>query len=117
MSNKELKNPIEDSLSTGPTKSVQSNPLLDVSNNNLENQSFEVQLEELEKVLKKLEDGSTNLSDSLSQYEKGIFLLKNCYEILNKTEQQILILNQEGSGVTNTSVAPNLTPLNPKDRS
>ncbi|MCE9532168.1 MAG: exodeoxyribonuclease VII small subunit [Planctomycetes bacterium] len=52
--------------------------------------AFEPALAELERILRSLEDGTTNLEDSLSQYERGVSLLKNCYQKLRDAEQRIL---------------------------
>ena len=40
---------------------------------------FEQALAELEAILRELEDGTTNLEDSLARYERGVGLLRQCY--------------------------------------
>ena len=57
-----------------------------------EPQPFEKALVELEGILRALEDGSTTLEASLTQYERGIALLKNCYAQLQNAEQRIVAL-------------------------
>ena len=57
-----------------------------------EPQPFEKALVELEGILRALEDGSTTLEASLTQYERGIALLKNCYGQLQNAEQRIVAL-------------------------
>jgi len=52
--------------------------------------SFEQSLGELERILRQLEDGTTNLEQSLAQYERGVSLLKGCYVYLRDAEQRIL---------------------------
>ena len=54
--------------------------------------TFEQSLEELEQIVRQLEDGKSGLSDSLAQYEKGIAHLKRCYEALRGAEQKIEML-------------------------
>ncbi len=54
--------------------------------------SFEKSLVELEGILRSLEDGSTSLEDSLSQYERGVALLKGCYLKLREADQRIVKL-------------------------
>lgn len=55
--------------------------------------SFEAAILELERILRQLEDGSTTLESSLTQYERGISLLKQCYDQLRAAEQKILLLS------------------------
>lgn len=54
--------------------------------------SLEQALVELERILRVLEDGTASLEESLTQYERGIGLLKLCYSQLNTAEQKISIL-------------------------
>ncbi len=54
--------------------------------------AFEKALSELERILRNLEDGSTTLEESLAQYERGVTLLKGCYDQLRSAEQRILKL-------------------------
>lgn len=51
---------------------------------------FEQALAELERILRSLEDGTTTLEESLAQYERGVALLKGCYQRLRDAEQRIL---------------------------
>ena len=68
--------------------------------------TFETALSELERILRSLEEGTTTLEASLEQYEKGVALVKFCFEQLRTAEQRILLLsNPEGSG------KPNLIPF------
>lgn len=61
--------------------------------------SFEKALAELERILQNLEDGTITLEDSLAQYERGVILLKNCYERLRDAEQRILkVTGVDGEG-------------------
>ena len=52
--------------------------------------SFEQSLAELERILRNLEDGTTGLEESLAQYERGVGLLKGCYQQLRDAEQRIV---------------------------
>jgi exodeoxyribonuclease VII small subunit len=54
-----------------------------------EPQTFEQALENLEDVLRLLEDGDTGLEHALAHYEKGIGLLKQCYAQLKEAELRI----------------------------
>ncbi len=58
--------------------------------------SFEESVSELQQIVSRLEDGSLPLEDSMSQFERGISLLKNCYQVLEQAEQRIEILTGIG---------------------
>lgn len=51
--------------------------------------SFEAMMMELDSVVAELEDGSLALESALSKYERGVALLKACYERLQGAEQRI----------------------------
>jgi exodeoxyribonuclease VII small subunit len=54
--------------------------------------SFEQSLEQLEGIVHELEDGNVDLESSLAQYEHGVKLLRQCYQILEKAERKIEVL-------------------------
>ena len=54
--------------------------------------SFEENMEELEKVVAELENGDLNLDDSVSRFEQGIKISKECSKILEEAEKKITIL-------------------------
>jgi exodeoxyribonuclease VII small subunit len=61
--------------------------------------AFEQALAELERILRNLEDGSVSLEESLAHYERGVALLKGCYQKLRDAEQRILkVTGLDGSG-------------------
>ena len=51
--------------------------------------SFEESIKELTNIVGKIEQGQIPLQDSLSQYEKGMALIKQCRTILEKAEKRI----------------------------
>ena len=57
--------------------------------------SFESQLNELEQIVDKLEQGDLSLEDSLAQFEKGIKLTKACQKTLDSAQQKVEILTKE----------------------
>lgn len=59
--------------------------------------TFEQALEQLEKVVRQLEDGQTGLEDSLKQYEQGVELIRYCFTLLRKVEQRVSILQSIGA--------------------
>ena len=59
--------------------------------------SFEEQMESLEKILGELEKGELNLDDSVTKFEEGIKISKECSKILEEAEKKITILiNEDG---------------------
>ena len=57
--------------------------------------SFEQQLQALEKIVEQLEQGEMPLEDSLSQFEKGVKLTRECQQLLDQAQQKVAILTQE----------------------
>src|SRR6266850_6332963 len=53
---------------------------------------FEQALNDLEQIVRQLEDGDTGLEEALAHYEKGVGLLKLCYGQLRDAEKRIQIL-------------------------
>jgi exodeoxyribonuclease VII small subunit len=65
--------------------------------------TFEQALEELERIVRVLEDGQTSLEDALARYEAGVGLLKRCYTQLGEAEQRIVRLtgiDESGKPIT-----------------
>ncbi|MEE0866549.1 MAG: exodeoxyribonuclease VII small subunit [Clostridia bacterium] len=59
--------------------------------------SFEENIEDLEKIVSELENGDLNLDDSVSKFEEGIKISKECNKILEDTEKKItILLNKDG---------------------
>ncbi len=55
--------------------------------------SFEEALEQLERIVEHLEDGRIGLNEALAGYEKGVGLLRQCHELLQKAERRIELLS------------------------
>lgn len=47
---------------------------------------------ELESIVKELEEDSTELLDSVTLYTKGVKLLKECNDNLDKIEKEIIVI-------------------------
>ena len=62
--------------------------------------TFEDKLNELKKIVEKLETGNISLDESLKQFEKGTKLLGDCYKSLEKYEKKIQVLTEDSSGET-----------------
>lgn len=55
--------------------------------------SLEESLEQLDDTVRQLEEGEIGLSEALQQYEKGVKLLRACYDLLEKAERRIELLS------------------------
>ncbi len=66
--------------------------------------SFEEARDEVERIVRELEDGKLGLSESLQSYEEGIRHLKLCYQILDQAERKIETLVRLGEdGIAQTT--------------
>lgn len=61
-------------------------------------QTFETSLKELEKIVRRLEDGDLPLEDSLKLFEDGVKLSRECQERLNQAERRIEVLLKDENG-------------------
>ncbi len=55
---------------------------------------FERALDELEKLVERMEEGELSLEESLKLYERGIELSKACQKALDAAEKRIRILSE-----------------------
>ncbi len=62
--------------------------------------SFEENIENLEKIVAQLEKGDLNLDDSISKFEEGMNISKECSKILNDAEKKITILLKKDDEVS-----------------
>ncbi len=72
--------------------------------------SFENSLNDLEKIVRKLEDGDLSLEESLKLFEDGVKLSRECRERLTDAERRIEILlkNEKGEILLQNLDAENL---------
>lgn len=61
--------------------------------------SFEEALNRLEEIAEQMEDSETGLESSVKLYKEGVELSVYCSEILNKAEQQVMELKENGDGL------------------
>lgn len=61
---------------------------------------FEASLEELEKIVERMESGDQSLEDSLKDFERGVTLTKACQTMLKNAEQKVEKLVKEHGEVT-----------------
>lgn len=67
----------------------------------MEELTFEQAMENLEKIVRELENGNLSLDESVKKFEQGMKLSKHCNEILNKAEKDITILLEKENGEIN----------------
>ncbi len=60
--------------------------------------TFEESLNELERIVKQLENGDLPLEDSLKLFEEGVKLSRSCRERLTVAERRIEVLMKDGNG-------------------
>jgi exodeoxyribonuclease VII small subunit len=60
--------------------------------------NFESSLEELERIVRDLEQGELTLEKSLELFEQGVKLSRECQERLNQAERRIEILMRDNQG-------------------
>ena len=60
--------------------------------------SFEENIARLEQIVASLEKGEADLAASMSLFEEGTKLARECGELLDKAEQQVLRLTKGADG-------------------
>jgi exodeoxyribonuclease VII small subunit len=68
-----------------------------------EEPTFEAGLSELQSLVRELEEGSLGLDESIARFERGIAILRRCYQALERAEQKIELLtgfDRDGNPVT-----------------
>ena len=70
----------------------------DKSHADVERLSFERAIEELETIVKRLEDGKVPLEESVAIYERGEALKRRCEELLRQAEARVEKITLDASG-------------------
>ena len=60
--------------------------------------TFETAIEELESIVKRLEEGKVPLEESVAIYERGEALKKRCEELLRQAEARVEKITLDASG-------------------
>lgn len=60
--------------------------------------TFETAIEELESIVKRLEDGKVPLEESVAIYERGEALKRRCDELLRQAEARVDKITTDSSG-------------------
>lgn len=63
---------------------------------------FENAYQELEGIVERMERGEQNLENSLSDFERGVALMKHCHSVLKEAEQKVEILVKDNDGLFST---------------
>ena len=63
-----------------------------------DNKNFEEMMKDLENIAKDLESGELSLDESVSKFEKGMEISKECSKILEDAEKRIAILIKGSDG-------------------
>jgi len=58
-------------------------------------ETYEVKIEQLRRIIEKIEDGNTSLDESMRLYEQGAALVKQCELMLNEAEIRITTLSRD----------------------
>ena len=58
----------------------------------MKEKTFEENIEELEQIVKELEEGKLNLDKSVEKFEEGMKISKTCNEMLENAEKKVTIL-------------------------
>jgi exodeoxyribonuclease VII small subunit len=75
----------------------QTNPA-DQSNGDVGQLSFERAIEELESIVKRLEDGRVPLEESVTIYERGEALKRRCEDLLRQAEARVQKITLDAAG-------------------
>lgn len=60
--------------------------------------TFEEAMTRLEEIVEKMERGEAPLAESLTLFEEGTKLLKQCTTLLDKAEQKVTLLTTDAQG-------------------
>lgn len=60
--------------------------------------TFEEALAQLEEITEQIEQGKIGLEESITKYEQGMALVKQCRDILSKAEHKIQELQERADG-------------------
>lgn len=63
---------------------------------------FENAYQELENIVERMERGEQSLENSLSDFERGVSLMKHCHGVLKDAEQKVSVLMKDSDGLFST---------------
>ena len=65
--------------------------------------SFEDALQELERIVKQMEEGRGKLDDAVADYAKGVALRNHCQAKLDEAQTKIRLISQSADGKVTSS--------------
>ena len=65
--------------------------------------TFEQSAKRLAEIVEKLESGEVSLEEGTKLFEEGVFLVKTCYENIDKTKGKITSAKEELEKIINES--------------
>ena len=72
--------------------------MADETHSDVKRLPFERAIEELESIVKRLEDGKVPLEESVAIYERGEALKRRCEELLRQAEARVDKITTDASG-------------------
>ena len=72
--------------------------MADSNNADITKMSFERAIEDLETIVKRLEEGKVPLEESVAIYERGEALKRRCEELLRQAEARVERITLDSSG-------------------
>ena len=72
--------------------------MVDARNSDVAKLPFERAIEELESIVKRLEEGKVPLEESVAIYERGEALKKRCEELLRQAEARVEKITLDAGG-------------------
>jgi exodeoxyribonuclease VII small subunit len=72
--------------------------MADNSNGDVKRLAFERAIEELESIVKRLEEGKVPLEESVAIYERGEALKRRCEELLRQAEARVEKITLDATG-------------------
>jgi exodeoxyribonuclease VII small subunit len=79
--------------------------MVDTTHPDVKQLSFERAIEELETIVKRLEEGKVPLEESVAIYERGELLKRRCEELLRQAEARVEKITLDAAGKP-TGTAP-----------
>ena len=65
----------------------------------MKEESFEKKMEDLEKIVEELEKGDLPLEDSITKFEEGMKISKQCTKLLEDAEKRITIILEKNGEI------------------
>ena len=77
-----------------------------MKDNKIEDMNFEEAMDKLEEIAQELENGKSNLEESIQIFEEGMKLSKKCNEIIENAEKKITVLLEKNGELKEENFTP-----------